>query len=141
MVVKDATPNDPQDFSFTAGGGLSARSFQLDDDSDGTLSNTRTFDDVAPGTRLLGDRDRARRLEPGERHLQRRQPPSNIGVSAGETVTCTFVNTRGYARPKGATPLRASLVPAYTTCASPNRTHGPPLVYPSCNPPASPPRT
>ena len=33
MVVKDATPDDPQDFAFTAGGGLSPASFQLDDDS------------------------------------------------------------------------------------------------------------
>ena len=35
VVVKDAPPNDPQDFAFTAGGGLSPTSFQLDDDSDG----------------------------------------------------------------------------------------------------------
>jgi hypothetical protein len=38
-------------------------------------------------------------------------------------------------RPKAATPLRASLVPAYQSCAAPNRTHGPPLASPSCNPP------
>ena len=62
-------------------------------------------------------------------------PTSNIDVSAGETVTCTFVNNRGYPRPKGATPVRASMVIANASCASPNRTHGPPLVYPSCNPP------
>jgi hypothetical protein len=41
----------------------------------------------------------------------------------------------GYPRPKGATPLRASLVPAYQQCSSGNRTHGAPLAYPSCNPP------
>ena len=41
----------------------------------------------------------------------------------------------GYARPKGATPLRASLVPAYSACAAPNRTHGPPLAFGSCSPP------
>ena len=62
-------------------------------------------------------------------------PTSNVGVSAGETVTCTFVNTRGYPRPGGATPLRASMVPAYANCASPNRSHGPALEFPSCNPP------
>jgi hypothetical protein len=39
-------------------------------------------------------------------------------------------------RPKGATPMRMSLVPAYAACAAPNRTHGPPLAFPSCNPPA-----
>jgi hypothetical protein len=38
-------------------------------------------------------------------------------------------------RPIAASPLRVSLVPAYEQCASPNRTHGPPLDSPSCNPP------
>jgi hypothetical protein len=38
-------------------------------------------------------------------------------------------------RPKGATPMRASLVPAYKACTAPNRTHGAPLAFPSCNPP------
>ncbi len=41
----------------------------------------------------------------------------------------------GFPRPKGATPIRAALVPAYNVCTSPNRTHGPGLVFPSCNPP------
>ena len=39
-------------------------------------------------------------------------------------------------RPKGASPMRLSLVPAYDPCSAPNRTHGPPLAFPSCNPPA-----
>jgi hypothetical protein len=39
-------------------------------------------------------------------------------------------------RPKGATPIRMSLAPAYAACAAPNRTHGPPLAFESCNPPA-----
>jgi hypothetical protein len=38
-------------------------------------------------------------------------------------------------RPKGATPLRVPLVPAFNACTAPNRTHGPPLAFPSCNPP------
>jgi hypothetical protein len=42
----------------------------------------------------------------------------------------------GYARPKGASPTRVSLVPAYRTCTGvPNRQHGPPLVGGSCAPP------
>jgi hypothetical protein len=41
----------------------------------------------------------------------------------------------GYPRPKGATPLRASLVPGYQPCSAPNRSHGAPLAFPSCNPP------
>ncbi len=42
----------------------------------------------------------------------------------------------GYPRPKGATPTRVALVPAYQPCASPNREHAPSLSFPSCAPPA-----
>lgn len=41
----------------------------------------------------------------------------------------------GYPRPKGATPTRASLVPAYRACTTPNEAHGSPLSVPSCEPP------
>ena len=41
-----------------------------------------------------------------------------------------------YARPKGATPLRVSLVPAYRACTAPDRTHGAPLAFGSCAAPA-----
>jgi WD40-like Beta Propeller Repeat len=39
-----------------------------------------------------------------------------------------------YPRPKGATPLRISLVTANNLCTAPNRTHGAPLAFPSCSP-------
>jgi hypothetical protein len=38
-------------------------------------------------------------------------------------------------RPRGATPVRVSLVIAYKQCDSPNRMHGEPLASGSCNPP------
>jgi hypothetical protein len=41
----------------------------------------------------------------------------------------------GFPRPKGATPTRLSLVPAFNQCLVPNRTHGTPLISPSCAPP------
>jgi hypothetical protein len=40
-----------------------------------------------------------------------------------------------YARPKGATPLRTPLVPAFRACIAANRSHGAPLAYASCSPP------
>jgi Tol biopolymer transport system component len=43
--------------------------------------------------------------------------------------------TPGYARPKGATPILVSLVPAYRRCTSANSSHGAPLASPSCGPP------
>jgi glucose/arabinose dehydrogenase/PKD repeat protein len=49
------------------------------------------------------------------------------------SYSATF--TRYYARPKGATPLRASLVPAYKPCTAPDRTHGAPLAFDACSQP------
>jgi hypothetical protein len=42
----------------------------------------------------------------------------------------------GYPRPKGASPFRVSLTPAYQACTSPNEQHGAPLAFSSCNPPS-----
>jgi TolB protein len=41
----------------------------------------------------------------------------------------------GYPRMKGASPLEVFFVPAYEPCTASNRTHGPPLAFPSCAPP------
>jgi TolB protein len=40
----------------------------------------------------------------------------------------------GYPRPRQARSIRWSLVPAFRSCTSPNRLHGPPLEYDSCFP-------
>jgi hypothetical protein len=40
-----------------------------------------------------------------------------------------------YARPRGATPLRVPLVPAFRECTAANTTHGAPLAFSSCTPP------
>jgi hypothetical protein len=42
----------------------------------------------------------------------------------------------GYPRPRGATPFHVPLVPAYAQCTAPNRTHGSPLAFGACAPPA-----
>jgi hypothetical protein len=55
-------------------------------------------------------------------------------------LVALLVATAGEAthlRPKGARPIRESLVPAARQCLSTNRTHGPGLPLPSCNPPAN----
>ncbi len=134
-VVLDAVPDDPQDFAFTTGGGLSPGSFSLDDDSDPTLPNTYTFDPVAPGSGYSVSQTLPASWSLADVRCDDGSPPSNIAVSSGEIVTCTFTSSRGYPRPKGASPLRAALVPAQQPCTSSNRTHGPPLAFPSCNPP------
>jgi Tol biopolymer transport system component len=42
----------------------------------------------------------------------------------------------GYARPRGATTMYLPLVPAFSACATPNRTHGAPLSFGACAPSA-----
>ena len=50
VIVESSQPSDPQDFSFTTGGALIPSSFSLDDDSDPTLSNTQTYNNLVPGS-------------------------------------------------------------------------------------------
>jgi Glycine rich protein len=68
------------------------------------------------------------------------------GFAAGATNTSIGLDTTGvpsvalswadpYPRPKGATPVRVSLVPAFQSCSAPNDTHGAPLSSGSCAPP------
>ena len=62
-----------------------------------------------------------------------------IALAAAITTLATMVTAQlanaSHPRPKGATPVVASFVPAFNACSAPNRTHGPPLAFPSCNPP------
>ena len=53
-------------------------------------------------------------------------------AALGDTI---YELSTGYPRPKGATPARWPLVVANEPCTAPNRTHGPPLAFGSCNPP------
>lgn len=60
---------------------------------------------------------------------------SALAVAALCTLVVVQAANATHPRPKAASPLRASLVPAFDACDAPNRTHGPPLAFPSCNPP------
>ena len=57
---------------------------------------------------------------------------------AGTALTMLLVAqvaSAAHPRPKAASPTIVSMVPAFNQCTAPNRTHGPPLAFPSCNPP------
>ena len=94
-IIKDAVPNDPQDFDFACS---SLGVFSLDDDADGTLSNTKNFPNVTPGTYTCTESN-----EPGwqisiscndpDNGSTVAPPTATIDVDAGENVTCTFTNT------------------------------------------------
>jgi hypothetical protein len=71
------------------------------------------------------------------RFYRRRRTHLLLLAGALGMLAVSLVQTAGasHVRPKGATPLRASVVPAFKACTTPNRTHGAPLAFPSCNPP------
>ena len=61
--------------------------------------------------------------------------PPALAVGAMWLMVMTSIAGASHPRPQGATPLRVPLVPAFNQCGAGNRTHGPPLAFPSCNPP------
>jgi hypothetical protein len=61
--------------------------------------------------------------------------PLVLAMGALGFMVVSQVASATHVRPRGASPLRASLVPAFKQCTAPNRTHGAPLALPSCNPP------
>lgn len=94
VVVEDSAPDDPQDFTFTAGGGLSPSSFSLDDDADGTLQRSTTFDYVIPKTGYSLSQNLPSGWDLTSATCDDGSPVSTIDVSPGETVTCTFANRK-----------------------------------------------
>ena len=61
--------------------------------------------------------------------------PLALAATALTMLVAADFASATHPRPVGASPIRVSMVPAYNACAAPNRTHGPPLAFPSCNPP------
>jgi hypothetical protein len=69
--------------------------------------------------------------------IQRHRPSPLTIVALAVLGVMVLAQLAGatHPRPRGATPLRVSLVPSFKQCTSPNRTHGPPLAFQSCSPP------
>ena len=105
-IIKDASPNAAQDFIFTAGEGLSG--FTLDDDSDGTLSNSELFEDLEAGEYSVAEStvegwtltsitcNEGANFEIDETNARQ----VNITLDEGEDVTCTFLNTQNVVQPQ-----------------------------------------
>ena len=111
-IIKDAVPNAAQDFGFTGTGTGITASFSLDDDADGTLSNSQAFTSLTPGgTRTITESAVAgytltdiactgatnstvaftgANVDPA---FQAGDNTVSIGLAAGESVSCTFTNT------------------------------------------------
>ena len=64
-----------------------------------------------------------------------------LAICASVLVLCTAwlaaTGAGAHVRPKSAPIIKVPLVPSFNACASPNRQHGPPLAFPSCNPPVA----
>ena len=106
-IVKVGENNNSQDFGFDTTGGLipdetSSPDFSLDDDSNATLSDTKTFTGVAAGTYTVSEIATAGWTlgsivctDPTQNSTSAlpTAPTATINLAAGETVTCTFTNT------------------------------------------------
>ena len=55
FIIKDTVPDTPQNFAFSIDGGLNPPQFELDDDDDGALPNTQTFNDVPDGSYTVSE--------------------------------------------------------------------------------------
>jgi hypothetical protein len=112
-IIKDAVPNDAQDFSFAASGGtLTPTSFILDDDADGTRSNQQAYADIKTFTAYTFTETKVAgwTLSFGTPVCTVGSPNGGtqsgnattgvltINLHEGENVTCTFTNTRQAAK-------------------------------------------
>ncbi|MBN2386849.1 MAG: hypothetical protein JXB85_07490, partial [Anaerolineales bacterium] len=93
VIVMDSLPSGPQDFSFLG----SLGDFALDDDSNPTLPNTRTFPNLPPGTYTVIEGLQAGWTLAGLSCSD--GSPVNLGsraatihLASNEIVTCTFIN-------------------------------------------------
>jgi hypothetical protein len=90
-VVKNAVPNDAQDFTFT----VDSSGFSLDDDADATLPNTRSFT-VPVGTHTVTETNipsgwtLSNLVCSGEQGIA--GAVATVGVVKNQTVTCTYTD-------------------------------------------------
>ena len=94
-IVKDAQPNDPQDFRFSS---TLDFPFFLDDDDDPTLPNSRTYT-VPPGQWIVTEKAtdgwtvRVECNDP-DGGTEVRGSTATIDLDLGEDITCTYINTK-----------------------------------------------
>ncbi len=98
-IIKDAVPDDAQDFSFTG----SLGNFSLDDDADGTLPNSTTFTSLTPNGWPVTESSIPATwsltsivcVDPdGGTTVNLGTATANIDLDSGENVTCTFTNSQ-----------------------------------------------
>lgn len=110
-IIKNTVPDAAQDFDYTTTGGLSPSTFTLDDDADPTLSNTRVYNNQAPGNYTVTETlpvfgyaltDLSCVVDHSESGSPTTASPSSGNATPTSTitlgnlgeVTCTYTNTR-----------------------------------------------
>lgn len=106
-IVKDTQPNDTTDFAFSSTGGLTPATFSLDDDSDASLSNTRSFTNITTfetytiteaatsgWTLSFPTPCSVTSANGGSQSVNAGTRTVTIDLEEGENVACTFVNSR-----------------------------------------------
>jgi len=103
-IIKDTVPDAAQDFHYTTTGGLTPASFDLDNDADATLSDTRVYNQVTPGSYTVTEGQIAGYTltsltcsatgagSSGAQHAAGSLQADIVVGNLGE-VTCTYVNT------------------------------------------------
>lgn len=102
-IVKDAVPDDAQDFAYTSTGGNG--SFVLDDDADPALSNTITFTNLVPGTYTFTETLPVAGWDLTGMGCSSTNGSSSVNVTLatglatvdlgpGDSVTCSYRNTK-----------------------------------------------
>lgn len=101
-IIKDAQPNDAQNFTFTSNQ-ASIAPFPLDDDSDGTLADRRTFAGLPTGSYTFTETQvsgwtlssiSCTTTSNATTSTNIVSAMASITLTAGSDVTCTFVNTK-----------------------------------------------
>ena len=95
-IIKDAIPNNAQNFEFSVTN-LSGGNFLLDDDDDATLSNQKTFSNLTPGqsysvTELSLGGWSLTGLSCDDQAVL--GSTATVTPDPGESITCTFSNTK-----------------------------------------------
>jgi hypothetical protein len=90
-VVLDAQPESTQQFSYTAGGGLSPSSFALSEPTPNSGNAIRTFANLSPGTYSISQAT-APGWDAPTASCSDGSSPSAIDASFGEVITCRFTN-------------------------------------------------
>jgi uncharacterized repeat protein (TIGR01451 family) len=100
-IIKDAQPDDPQNFTFTSNN-TSIPSFQLDDDTDPTLSNQKVFTGLNAGTYTITESATTGWNLGNIVCLPAASAAANVAgrsvaitVVGGGSVSCTFINKAG----------------------------------------------